>query len=370
MNYFDTLKNKNFYTFNKAIFKRLNNYYSIKALEKLCQRKIKNHLKTFNSPPLNKTQIKEAKDFYKSFGFKNINTDWHQLFTHISGEFHKNYIPEDIFYTKIIPHLNMSKFGDALADKNLLNKLFPNVRQPKTVIKNVNGLYLNSSEIILNNLDSVITELARYSHLIIKPSIESGGGKSIIVFELKNGITDYKNYSLKDLLNLFGRNFIIQEVIVQNDLINSLNPSSVNTIRINSVLIGNKVQVLGKVMRVGGKDSKVDNTSSGGFWVAIKDNGYLQKKGYSKYLNHVFETNTGIQLSKFKVPFLNKVSETISIMHKQIPHFRYVAWDIALDKDGNPILIEYNVRAPGIDGQIGDGPLFGKFTENILSEIN
>ena len=53
-----------------------------------------------------------------------------------------------------------------------------------------------------------------------------------------------------------------------------------------------------------------------------------------------------------------------------VPHFRSIAWDIAIDENGTPVLIEANFCRGGIDSlQVNNGPLYGKDTKKILDEV-
>ena len=86
-------------------------------------------------------EIKEAKAFFKSKGYKLNNTYWHRFYKYMNGEFHKDYIPLDIFRPLIEPKLNRKIYWPALLDKNLRSNLFKEFNQPKTVISNINGFY-------------------------------------------------------------------------------------------------------------------------------------------------------------------------------------------------------------------------------------
>lgn len=56
--------------------------------------------------------------------------------------------------------------------------------------------------------------------------------------------------------------------------------------------------------------------------------------------------------------------------HPRIGNFRLVSWDIAIDKNGNAVLIEANMRKGGINfHQFNNGPLFGNLTERVLEEV-
>ena len=47
-----------------------------------------------------------------------------------------------------------------------------------------------------------------------------------------------------------------------------------------------------------------------------------------------------------------------------------MSWDIAIDEDGNPVLIEANMRKGSVNfHQFNNGPLFGELTERVLNEI-
>ena len=357
----------NFYTINRGVFRRLLSYFSYQSTKIQYRTKIKKLIKIHNCKPLSKLQKKEIKDYYASFGFKNTNTNWHRFYTHMSGEFYKEYIPEDLFYNVIIPNLNMTNLHSGLTDKSLLDRIFHDIKQPETVLKNINGIYYEGKENKIIQFKEAIKNCAKYSSLIIKPSIDSGGGKNIIVFNLKDGISDYKDMTIAELIKLYNKDFIIQKLISQHSKMSSLNPSSVNTLRIVTLLIKDEVEFMQGVVRIGGIDSRVDNTSQGGIWCKIKAGGILSERGYNKSLNSVLETDSKIKLKDFVIPDYDKIIKEVKNLHKQIPYFRFVSWDFAIDSSGEAVLIEYNVRAPGIDGQFTHGPIFKKFTSEILN---
>ena len=60
----------------------------------------------------------------------------------------------------------------------------------------------------------------------------------------------------------------------------------------------------------------------------------------------------------------------IQSLHKQIPYFKMISWDIAIDDKRDLVLVEYNVRSQEILGvQLFNGPLFGKYTNDVLESI-
>ena len=47
-----------------------------------------------------------------------------------------------------------------------------------------------------------------------------------------------------------------------------------------------------------------------------------------------------------------------------------VSWDIAISEFNEPILIEFNVRGQGVAAQYAYGPLFGRFSKEILESCS
>lgn len=355
----------NFYTINRGVYKRLYRYFSYQATKYSSRKEIKDKIKKLKCKPLTKAQKKEIKNYYKSFGFKNISSDWHRLFTHINGDFHKEYIPQDFFYNVVEPSLNMYSMFPALMDKNLLDKIFTNVKQPKTIVKNINGIYLDGITGNFLNFNKVVNKCKQFSNLVIKPSLESGGGKNVNIINLnKEGITDLNGLTIEQLLVKHDKNFIIQELFTQHKQMSLLNPDSVNTIRFKTLYFKGEIVHLYSVVRVGGKGVKVDNTSQGGFFCKIDSEGKLFNKGYFGNGDFTLKTDSGLLLEGFQIPNYTNIRSVVLKLHEQIPYFKMVSWDISIDELKYPNLIEFNIVGQGFSEEFG--PLFGKYTNEVL----
>src|SRR5699024_7857205 len=144
-----------------------------------------------------------------------------------------------IFYTKIEPFFNNSEFSKAYSDKTLYDLWFNKSYLPNTILKNINGIMYNR-EMEIVSFSEIIEELSRYRKLIIKASIESGWGKNInvITYDNKEELKEKISYLKEE------ENFVVQEFINQHAVINNMNPSSVNTIRIMTLLNNDMVHYL------------------------------------------------------------------------------------------------------------------------------
>lgn len=353
-------------TFVKTFYSLLDAAYVLK-LKYQYRYQIKNKANT-RIKKLNSAQKKEIKLFFSKYGRKNVNLSWHEFFSFSNKKFSVEYIPEDIFHAVISRKLNRMKQWPALLDKNLLYTIFNDYKQPEAVIKNINGFFFIDKNMISKNqaIEFLINQKGR---LLIKPSIESGNGQNILPFDLNSTEVSKRKEFIETIFKKYSKNFIIQKVINQNAVLMSLNPDSLNTLRVMSYLNDNGVHILSSIIRIGRKGSFTDNFESGGLGCGIDQFGYLHETGYYDNGDSSMYTDIGIALKGKQIPCFEDVLAQVKKMHLKIPYFRLVSWDIGIDIDNSPILIEYNTYHQGICvHQLANGPLFGSFTDEILKE--
>ncbi len=144
--------------------------------------------------------------------------------------------------------------------------------------------------------------------------------------------------------------FLAEEVIVQDERMAYLNPSSVNTVRIVTIVKDSgEVEVVYALLRVGSGKNSVDNVSSGGMYTLLTDDGeavypYFCDKDVAYYSQHPVN---GRDLLHFTVPDYKEAVEMCKEAAHVVPQMRYIGWDIAITKDG-PVMVEGN-NLPGYD---------------------
>lgn len=328
------------------------------------------NIKQFNhktkTAKLKPTQVEAAKAYFKSRGYTLNNTYWHRYYTGLNNQFHSDYIPDDIFKSIISPRFNQMRQWPALLDKNLSYILFKDFNQPNRVVQNINGFYYINNKIMDEQMAIEVCN-AIQKPLIIKPTIDSGSGRLVTTFIVTNKVTSYKNLTIPQLFKVYKKDFIVQEFVEQSQALKDLNPTSLNTLRLMTYLRPDGVYVLSSVLRIGQPGSQTDNYSIGGIIIGINNNGYLQNKGYTKKGDILYKTPTNVAFKGFQIPNYVDVVNMVKAMHPIIPYFKFVSWDIGLDQSDAPIFIEFNTYNQNIDGhQITNGPLFGKFTDEIL----
>lgn len=300
--------------------------------------------------------------FWAKYGYKPAKY-WYQIFCDADQKVDPRYIPDDLYYGEMIPYFCNSKFRRFGEDKCYHDIWFPDVKRPKTICKNIAGVYYDSAMHTITFDEAVALVLAFEDECLIKPSIDSGEGRLIKFFTPK----DATRAEVEEVFKEMGANFILQAVVKQHEVLARMNPSSVNTIRVVSFLFEGEVHILSCILRIGAPDARVDNIGAGGYACPIQMDGRLCAKAVNRRAEWVEANGANVRFADVKIPAFDKVIEIIRFAHKRIAHFKLVGWDISVDTQGDPVLIEYNT-CPG-SNQVSCGPTFGDLTERVLDEF-
>ncbi|MBR4389310.1 MAG: hypothetical protein IKT00_09060 [Prevotella sp.] len=320
---------------------------------------LKNHMK------LSAEQKQEIQDFYKKTIGRKIDLYSHEYFYSRTGVYSKFYIPTNFYMVELVGRANRWPFIPSYGDKNITDKLLSGIKMPHTILKCMNGHYYFEGEPVSEQ--EALDRCKNLSDVLIKPALSSQG-KGIQSVTVKDGTTNIDGLSLKELFRQYRKNFLLQERLHQHERMDALNPTSVNTIRIVTYRSDMEILLVYAVVRIGKMGSVVDNQCAGGISAVIDENGCLGKFGFGGYEeDNILKTDAGTFLEGYQLPSYDKAIETVKKLHFQLPYFDLIGWDIAIDVEGDPVLIEWNQRV-GLS-QSAYGPGFGKYTERILKEL-
>lgn len=307
-------------------------------------------------------QIRQIKEFWAPYC--KVSPKWVLYYSSKNGKFDPRYIPNTLYYTIIDQHFNARKLGYGFNDKNYYCKIFSNVKQPRTIVRNIGGLLFDEQYKQISATDAVKKIIAE-SEVIVKPSQESGSGR---------GIQFLKNEQISDIKNLIRsseKDYIVQALVKQHPALEHVHQGSLNTIRVCTLMLDDGVHVLSAVLRMGVNKSRIDNVTAGGISAAIKFDGKLDKYAYTYYTGERFDKHPqGLVFEGYEIPSYHKLIDTVKLLAQTIGNFRLVSWDMAIDEDGDVLLIEANMRKGGINlHQFDNGPLFGDLTKRVLDEV-
>ena len=314
---------------------------------------------------LTKEQKKEVQDFYISMIGRKVPLYCHEYFYSRTGVFTKEYVPNNLYHVELVPRANNHRLQAAYGDKNMCDYLFPGENIVHSILKNMNGYFYFEGKPVSE--EEAISLCQNLDRVIIKPSKKSEG-KGVQLFSSKDGITDLSGKSIAQVFKEYKKDFLIQEWVKQHKGMAALNPTSVNTMRILSYRSGMEVLIIYSVVRIGRSGSVVDNQCAGGISTTISEDGRLGKVafgGFSK--DNITQTDTGIVLDGYELPSYDKAIEMVKRLHMKLPFFNLVGWDVAIQEDGEPVLIEFNTN-PGLS-QSAFCSGMGKYTERIIREL-
>ncbi len=183
--------------------------------------------------------------------------------------------------------------------------------------------------------------IARHLDVVIKP-LDDCCGHGVQIIHADN-VEDYEQLYSELLRENNGR-FIIEELIHQSRETEVFHPSSVNTVRIPTITIGDEVNFVHPYFRVGQHGNHVDNGGSGGILCNVNvDTGEIYAAADEYGREYIVHPDTGVQLIGSKVPKWDEAKNFVKKLTKVVPDNHYTGWDIALI-DSGWIMIEANRR--------------------------
>ena len=324
-----------------------------------------------NSKPITASQREEIDAFWAPYltpAQRDLFIDYryYDVYNNVLREGEKlcEYMPEDFYSLFIDEYYGNPQHSFPTDDKNLYDLFFHDINKPRTVFRKVKNLFLDEryDEI---SLDIAIAMLREQGEVIVKPSLFTSSGKGLL-FWRKDRDDDAK---LREYL-INCDDVVCQEVIKQHTSLAKLNPTSLNTVRIMTLLLHGKVRVLSSVIRMGIGGSRVDNFTSGGIGSGIKPDGQLKNMAYDYQANRFDKHPSGTIFESVTIPNFNECVDLVNHLAKRASIIsRLISWDFAIDEGGHPSFIEMNL-AGGLDiHQLCNGPIYGEMTREVLDDV-
>lgn len=314
----------------------------------------------------NDEQKKRIADFWDRHHI-NFDNRWFDFYNTIAPDATQleYYIPHDLYYCKIDPYFSNIQLSRVFDNKNMYDLYFHDVPQPKTIVRIINGI-IHDDNYQFINIKKAIALCESNIHIIIKPSIDSEGGSGIRFWNSKTSSRE----DLKSILT-GGGNYILQSVVKQCDELSKIHQHSLNTVRIITIIHNNEVIPLSAILRMGVGGANVDNASSGGIFCGINNDGTLKNIAYDSLGNKYAEHPQGGMLSNYTIPNFEKCVNMVKFIAPRVSHIsKLCSWDICVDNNDLPMLIEVNLSYGGVQlHQVANGPIFGDLTAEILDEV-
>lgn len=368
-----------FRRWSRRFFRNLGDRFQIlfQTIHERVKYRSKRYMALWRPVKLTKEQKRAIKAYYKKNYGKKIPYTYHRLFMSFTGNFDEKYIPEMLYAPLLERFLTDPAYGKVFTNKNTLS-IFArglNVKMPQNIIISNNGIFYDQ---YMNKLseEEGLAQINNAGKVFLKKTVDSLGGFGCSIANFVDGVDQISGKTAKEILVFLGPDFCMQEVLVCHESIRRIYPNSVNTFRVISYMMENEVYFCPVIMRMGRGGSIKDNASSGGIFIAVDDDGTLHKSAFTEYGEpFTVHPDTQIVFEGQKVEYMDRIFEVARKMQLAIPQVRVVNWDFTINQDGEPILIEANMKNDVQAGSIwlpqmahGKGA-FGENTAKILKYL-
>lgn len=299
----------------------------------------------------------EQQSVVDTWGLKDFT--YHRMFKSYAN-FDVRYVSDGSFFPTILRSLNPYESANSFERKSLYNLLYHEIPQPKSIVCCFDGTYIVEKSFV--SKEDAIKLLKTKETFIIKPTEYSTQGKNVRLIK-----TAHDN--IEEVLDCYGKNFIAQEVLGQSERTSIFHKSSLNSFRITTLNINGKVTLCNILFRCGQGDSVVDNGGAGGLMVGVMPDGSFMDFAYDNHYHKYAKTKDGVEFKGKCIKEMPEIINQVLSWHTAyLPHMGIVGWDIALNEHEKPIMIEVNLRLPGIQFEqlCTETPLFGDRTDEVI----
>lgn len=298
----------------------------------------------------------------------------------------KDYFPDDFLYHKFKPFLNENAVSEVVENKLFFNYYYSqfNISLPKILMFNFRNVFVKDkvnfeitcvTDFVLQ-LKEIFSHNPSYDSIIVKKTYGSYGGEQVYKINKQQISSDIELIS-KLYSDVIKTGFIFQETVKQHPKLNKLNPSCLNTIRLDTFADKEgKIDIISAYIRMSIKNQPIDNISSGGCQVGIQlKTGKLKKYGYQGFRTsgiHVYTEHpiTKTVFEEFKIPYFEEAKELVLKTAGCMPGLRLVGWDVAIGESG-PVLIEGNADYEMAGNDLSeDGYRTNAIFRKMMDELN
>lgn len=257
---------------------------------------------------------------------------WHfETFTHKER---KNFVP-DLHKHYFCERVNPKRYHTLFMNKGLTYEAYKDYYKRDVCMVSDGASDLQKFGDFIQNHDS----------FIVKP-LTSYMGRGVKIF--RGAVPSDAEKILQD----YKEGLVAEELIEQVDELSAVYPTSVNTVRITTLLQKDSVAIVHPFIRFGRGGNIVDNGGQGGLFCALDvDSGRVLAVRDEMGVGYEVHPDTKVPLVGFVVPKWEEVVALGKKLALETPDCPYIGWDFALTKDGW-IMVEGNSQGQFVGFQL------------------
>ncbi len=270
-----------------------------------------------------------------------------RLYKKVWGHLEYGFISDGYYQLRVLPRLHRMDYvlnqertgGNLFLDKNYYDFFLQYLKTPETVLRNVEGTFLDAD---YESVADAFSLLEPYEELVFKKSLSSCHG---------DGVRLVKRMEYRKVMEEWKEDYIVQKRIRQSPDLARWNESSVNHIRMTSLNWEGDVYILGSILQIGAPGSFCDHIPSGNgehrWMIGIHEDGTLSSRVIEPDLVELYHDFNGKKVDG-RINKYQRMKDLVKKEHLRFPHHKIIGWDLTLDENENIICIEYNAFTPGI----------------------
>ena len=178
--------------------------------------------------------------------------------------------------------------------------------------------------------EAFLSFIKKHDRFIFKPLEEHSGHGVRIVSTSEINVDTF-------MAEMFKKGaFIVEELIEQGEEVAVMHPQSVNSLRVVTFVLNEKVNIIGVTWRIGVGGAVMDNAGSGGIYASIDfENGFVQTDAINYKGDHFnVHPDTHVQIIGYKLPQWKEALALIEEMATTVKGTTLISWDIAYSTKG------------------------------------
>lgn len=262
---------------------------------------------------------------------KRRYAEWLYIYCMISGTFKEGWVPDD-YYGEIVVPKAKGAYGD-ISELNALQSVLIKGGHLPDLVYCVNGIFFDTKYRSINNINDYLASVKQAEKVVFKKD-KSMQGKGVTVLRLPIKKNDMDGFG----------DGVFQSYIRQHDFFDELHRSAVGTLRMTTVTENDGSAALrAAYLRLGvAKETHVRAASVIRIPVC-KTTGRLFDEGYTVNWERIAaHPDTGAPFEGKTIPNFDACIELALELQAKVPFTRCVGWDMTLDKEGRPLVMEWN----------------------------
>lgn len=184
----------------------------------------------------------------------------------------------------------------------------------------------------------------KHNKFFVKPICGTGGAGARVICA--------DDHTLEELYDICkNEKLVIEEIIKQHALLGEFNESTLNTVRINTLLCADGTpRVLLAVARFGRSGNVVDNFHGGGVCAVIDvDTGLIVSEAINRaHIRGPLHPDSKKSILGFQYPHWDDIKNAVCDAAQKVPTLRHIGWDVSVTENGDVEFVEGNSR-PNFD---------------------